>query len=577
MSNADVAHQLRQLALLTKLEDGSAQSFRVRAYEKAVDAVMAMSGDSAAMTLAELKAVDGIGASTAEKIKEYVDTGSIAKLDELRTRYPAPLVELMKIPGMGPKTVILVRDRLGVESVEDLKAAVAAQQLRELPGMGAKSEEKVAAAIERLGLHGKERRTPIIEVLPIAGEIVRALGALPEVEAVEYAGSLRRFRETIGDVDIVAAATAPDVVMEAFVRLPLVASVVAHGETKSAILTASGLQVDLRVVAPGEFGAALLYFTGSKGHNIALRQRAMARGWILNEYALADAETGALVAAATEGDIYAALSLSFVAPTLREDVGEVKAAEAGDLPDIVTVGDIRGDLHVHSTWSGDGRSSLEDMVAAAAGRGLQYVAITEHGEDLAINGLSRDEVLAEREALAELRGRHPKMAILHGAELNIGRDGSVDYDPDFLAGFDWCVASVHSFFDLPQAEQTARVIAAIDNPAVDAIGHLTGRRIGKRPGIDVDIDAVFDAAAGTGTALEINCHLDRLDVPPDLLLRARGRDDLTFVISTDSHHTTEFGNVEWGVRAAQRGWVSKASVANTWPRKRFLTWAARNR
>ncbi|RPI23151.1 MAG: PHP domain-containing protein, partial [Actinobacteria bacterium] len=482
-----------------------------------------------------------------------------------------------KIPGMGPKTVLLVRDRLGVRSVEDLKEAVAEQRLRELPGMGARSEEKIAAAIERLGLHGKERRTPIIEVLPVARQIVSALGALPGVTAVEYAGSLRRFRETIGDVDVLAASDDPQAVMEAFVSLPIVKEVIAHGETKSAVLTFADLQVDLRVVAPGQFGVALLYFTGSKSHNIALRQRALARGWILNEYALADADTEEVIAAAEEEDIYRALGLEFIPPPLREDVGEIKAAESGTLPDLVELGDVRGDLHVHSTWSGDGRSSLQEMVAEAVRRRLEYIAITEHGEDLAINGLSRDQVLAEREDINRLREQYPKLTILHGSELNIGRDGSVDYDPDFLAGFDWCVASVHSFFDLSAAEQTSRIIAAMQNPAVDAIGHLTGRMIGRRPGIDLDVDAIFDAAAATGTALEINCHLDRLDVPADLLLRARERDDLVFVISTDSHHTTEFDNLRWGVLDAQRGWVEAVRVANTWPKKRFLTWAARNR
>lgn len=577
MTNVEIAHALRELALLTRLEDGSAQSFRVRAYEKAVDAVMAISAEAAVMTPAELKAVDGIGGSTAEKIREYVDTGRIAKLDELREKYPPELVELMKIPGMGPKTVLLVRDELGVRSVEDLKDAVAAQRLRELPGMGAKSEEKIATAIERLGLHGKERRTPIIEVLPIAGSIVAALGDVPGVEAVEYAGSLRRFRETIGDVDVLAAATSPEGVMDAFVALPVVKEVIAHGATKSAILTTGDLQVDLRVVEPGQFGAALLYFTGSKSHNIALRQRAIARGWILNEYALADAESEEVIASATEADVYRALGLPFIAPTLREDVGELRAAEEGTLPDLVAVEDLRGDLHVHSTWSGDGRSTLEDMVAEAARRGLEYIAITEHGEDLSINGLSRDKVLAERKVLASLRKRHPDLEILHGAELNIGRDGSVDYDPEFLAGFDWCVASVHSLFDLSPVQQTARVIAAMANPAVSAIGHLTGRRIGRRPGIEIDVDAVFDAAAATGTALEINCHLDRLDVPSDLLLRARDRGDLTFVISTDSHHVTEYDHTRWGVLNAQRGWVDRSRIANTWPRDQFLDWLARNR
>lgn len=573
--NEDVAVLLSELATLTKLEDGSAQSFRVRAYERAVDAVRSLAESVSEMQAGELKAVEGIGGSTADKIREYVDTGKIEKLERLRAAYPPDLVELMRIPGMGPKTVILVRDRLGVRNVADLRAAIAEERLRALPGMGAKTEEKIAHAIERLGLHGKERRTPIIDVLPVAEQIVTAMRALPGVVRAEYAGSLRRFRETIGDVDALVAATDPGPVMDAFVSLPIVADVLARGDTKSAVLTASGLQVDLRVVAPDAFGAALLYFTGSKTHNIQLRQRAIERGSMLNEYGLFTGDD--LVASETEESVYAALGLPWIAPTLREGIGEISAAESGALPDLVEVEDLRGDLHVHSTWSGDGRSTLEDMLEAAAARGLEYVAITEHGEDLAINGLSREQVVDERAVLDDLRPRFAGMAILHGSELNIGREGGIDYDPEFLAGFDWCVASVHTLFDLPQAEQTRRVIAAMENPAVDVIGHLTGRRIGMRPGIELDLADILDAAAETQTALEINCHLDRLDVPSDMLLQAREHRDVLFTISTDSHHVTEYANARWGVRNAQRGWVEAERVVNTWPWERFAAWSARKR
>lgn len=573
--NEDVAVLLSELATLTKLEDGSAQSFRVRAYERAVDAVRSLAESVSEMQAGELKAVEGIGGSTADKIREYVDTGKIEKLERLRAAYPPDLVELMRIPGMGPKTVILVRDRLGVRNVADLRAAIAEERLRALPGMGAKTEEKIAHAIERLGLHGKERRTPIIDVLPVAEQIVTAMRALPGVVRAEYAGSLRRFRETIGDVDALVAATDPGPVMDAFVSLPIVADVLARGDTKSAVLTASGLQVDLRVVAPDAFGAALLYFTGSKTHNIQLRQRAIERGSMLNEYGLFTGDD--LVASETEESVYAALGLPWIAPTLREGIGEISAAESGALPDLVEVEDLRGDLHVHSTWSGDGRSTLEDMLEAAAARGLEYVAITEHGEDLAINGLSREQVVDERAVLDDLRPRFAGMAILHGSELNIGREGGIDYDPEFLAGFDWCVASVHTLFDLPQAEQTRRVIAAMENPAVDVIGHLTGRRIGMRPGIELDLADILDAAAETQTPLEINCHLDRLDVPSDMLLQAREHRDILFTISTDSHHVTEYANARWGVRNAQRGWVEAERVVNTWPWERFAAWSARKR
>ncbi len=577
MRNADIARTLYELAELLKLEEGSPQAFRVRAYERAATAVRDATSSVEEMSDAELVALDGVGKSTAGKIREIVATGTVDQLEQLRTKYPPGFVELTRIPGLGPKTVVMLRDRLGIETLEDLKTAIAAEQLRALPGLGAKSEEKIARAIERLGLHGKDRRTPIIRVLPIAHDVVNTVAGLPGVERAEYCGSLRRFRETIGDLDVVVAAEDPGPVMAAFTSLPLAAEVLGHGDTKSSILTRDGMQIDLRVVRPDQFGAAMVYFTGSKQHNIALRQRAIAAGQILNEYALADAETEEVIAAATEEEVYAALGLDWVPPEMREGHGEIDLAADHALPDLVTMADIRGDLHVHSTWSGDGRSSLDDMIGAAAARGLEYVAITEHAENLAINGLSRDQVLQEREEIDRLRSEYPDLTILHGAELNIAPDGTLDYDLDFLMDFDWCVASVHSHFDLDEATQTTRVLAAMRHPAVGAVGHLTGRKIGRRPGIELDLDAVFDSAIETGTALEINAHLDRLDVPADMLRRGNERTALRFVISTDSHHTKEFGNLQWGVRNARRGWVDVARVVNTLPVTRFLEWASLKR
>ena len=435
----------------------------------------------------------------------------------------------------------------------------------------------MARSIERLGLHGKDQRTPIIRALPVADDCVGHLVATEGVVAVQVCGSLRRFSDTIGDIDIVVASEQPEVVMEAVRGLPVVADVIASGATKTSILTYRGLQVDVRVVHPDQFGAACIYFTGSKQHNIELRQRAMAAGRLLNEYGLQDSETGEVVAAATEEEVYAALGLDFAPPELREGVGEVKAAAEHRLPDLVTVDDIRGDLHVHSKWSGDGRSTLEDMVATAAARGLEYIGLTEHGEDLAINGLSREEIVAERAVIERLREQHPDLTILQGAELNIAGDGRVDYDEEVLSRFDWCIASVHSLFDLSQAEQTERVIRAIQNPWVDAIGHLTGRRIGRRPGIELDFPAVFAAAAEAGTALEINSHLDRLDVPAAELRTAMEVPELRFTISTDSHHVREYDNVVFGVANARRGWVEKDRVVNTLPKEEFLAWLAARR
>ena len=573
-SNQEIARALQELADLLTMAEGSKQAFRVRAYEKAVAAIQALPGSAAEMTQTELVAVPGVGKSTAAKIREYVDTGEIARVNELRKRFPAQLMEMTRIPGLGPKTVVLLRDELGIESVDQLTEAIAADEVQGVPGLGRKSQEKIAAAIERLGLHGKDRRTPIAEALPIARDLVASLESLREVSRVQYCGSLRRFRETIADIDIVAASSKPEAVMAAFVDMPIVAEIIGRGDTKTSVLTAAGLQIDLRVVKASQFGSAILYFTGSKQHNIELRQRAIDRGLLLNEYGLEDGESGKVVAAKTENAVYRALELPFIPPEMREGIGEI---ELDELPDLVSVEDIRGDLHVHSTWSGDGRSSLDDMVAAAAERGLEYIAMTEHGEDLRINGLSREEVAAEQVEIERLRKQYPDLTILRGSELNIGPDGGVDYDPDFLSQYDWCVASVHTHFDLSAAEQTNRVIAAMQNPAVSAIGHLTGRRIGHRPSIELDTRAVFEAAAETGTALEINGHLHRLDVPADMLLQARGIKGLRFTISTDSHHTSEFENLQWGVANARRGWVPRTAVLNTLPLDGFLDFVAQKK
>ncbi|MDJ0496898.1 MAG: DNA polymerase/3'-5' exonuclease PolX [Acidimicrobiia bacterium] len=576
-SNADIARALQELVDLLVLAEGSKQAFRVRAYEKAVAAVQSLPREAAELSAAELERVPGIGKSTAAKIREYVDKGSIARVTELRKRFPAEMMELMRIPGLGPKTVVMLRDRLGVTSVEQLKQAIADDALQGLPGLGTKSQQKIAIAIERLGLHGKDRRNPIAEAMGIASLVVDALAALDSVTRVQYCGSLRRFRETIADIDIVVASNSPQDVMESFISMSLVAEVIGHGDTKTSVLTATGLQIDVRVVKPSQFGAAILYFTGSKQHNIELRQRSIDQGLLLNEYGLEETDGGKVVASRTEASIYKALDLDYIPPEMREGIGEIEAAAERQLPNLIDVGDLRGDLHVHSTWSGDGRSSLDDMVAAAAGRGLEYIAITEHGEDLAINGLSRDQIAAERRELERLRLDYPDLTILSGSELNIDRHGNVDYDPDFLETFDWCVASIHTHFDLSEAEQTDRLLTAMENPAVSAIGHLTGRRIGHRPGIELNARAVFEAAAATGTALEINGHLHRLDVPSDLLLQARGIEGLKFVISTDSHHTSEFANLEWGVHNARRGWVERSSVINTLPFDEFLEFVNRKR
>lgn len=573
VTTRDVLAMLDELALLTMLEEGSPQAFKVRAYENARAAIEGAGIDVTGMSKSELTALKGVGGSTADKILEFVTTGTVEKLERLRAEYPPSFVELTRIPGLGPKTLRLIRAELGVEDLEGLKGAIEAQRLRDLPGLGKTSEEKIARAMERLGLHGKDRRTPIVVAMPLARELTEELGDLPVVTDASYCGSLRRFADTIGDVDIVVGTDEPRPVMDHVAGHRLATEVVAHGDTKTSILTRGGLQVDVRAVAPEHFGAAILYFTGSKAHNIALRQRAMDRGWLLNEYGLLEGEV--TVASRTEEEVYSALGLPWIAPPLREGTGEIEAAAAGRMPHLVELSDIRGDLHYHTDLSGDGRSSLEEMVKAAVERGYEYVAITDHGEDLAINGLSGDEMLAHRENIREMEQKHG-IRLLYGCELNIGPDGSLDYDADFRAGFEFCVASIHSHFDLDVQAQTARVLTALADPAVTVIGHLTGRYIGRRPGVELDVGSVLEGLATTGVALEVNGALDRLDATADLIRRAV-REGVSLTISTDSHHTSELRRMEYGVEWARRGWAPKDSVANTMALGPFEDWASRRR
>lgn len=573
-TRSDAIRMLVELAKLTALDEGSPQAFKVRAYENAIAGIDAHPGDIDGLSKAELVKIKGVGGSTADKILELGETGTVAKLEGLRERYPPAFVELTKIPGLGPKTLKMIRAELGVEDIDSLQKAIDDEQLRELPGLGEKSEEKIRRAIDRLGLHGKDRRTPLVEVYGFAHSLARRIGEVSGVTDAEPCGSLRRFSETIGDIDIVVATEDSAAVHQAVLAFPEVADVVGSGATKTSFLTREGLQVDVRTVAPDQLGSALLYFTGSKAHNIQLRQKAIDREWLLSEYGLFDGDE--VVASETEADIYRALGMDFIPPTMREGGGEVEAASAGDLPDLITREAIRGDLHYHSDRSGDGRSSLEEMVEAAVAAGYEYIAFTEHGEDLAINGSSREEMLEHRGRIRELDDSRPGIKILFGCELNIGPDGELDYDPDFRLEFDYCVASIHSHFDLPEDRQTARILTALADPAVNAIGHLSGRYVGRRPGVELDIGAVIEGLAVTGVALEINGALDRLDATTEVTTQAMGA-GVDFVIDTDSHHVSDLKRMSYGVLYAQRAWVTRDRVVNAMEVEDFLDWAKRRR
>ena len=565
---------LAELARLTSLDEGSPQSFKVRAYENAIHGIEGYPGNIAGLDQKELVAIKGVGGSIATRIREFIDTGSVVKLDELRLKYPASLVELLKIPGLGPKTLKTLRAELQIENLDDLKSAIDREALRDVAGLGKTTEEKIGKAIQRLGMHGKDRRTPIAEALPLAEALAAELETVPGVGSVNWCGSLRRFADTIGDIDLVVSADAADEVTRAVVEHPLAKEVVGSGATKTSILTHAGIQVDVRVVGRDQYGAALVYFTGSKSHNVALRQRAIDRGWLLNEYGLFDGDV--VLASGTEESVYRALDLEFIPPPLRENSGEIEAAAAGRLPDLVTLERIKGDLHFHSDRSGDGRSTLEEMVAAASARGYEYLALTEHGEDLSINGSSREEMRAHRRRLGGLQDDYPSMRLLYGCELNIGADGSLDYDPEFRLEYDWCVASVHSHFDLSPDQQTQRLLKAMSDPAVNAIGHLTGRYIGRRPGIELDVDAVLEGLAISGVGLEVNGALDRLDASSEVIKKAIAA-GVKLLISTDSHHTSDLRRMAYGVSHAQRGWAAAIDVVNTMPQADFLNFAVSRR
>ncbi len=568
--NEVVAAVLQEYADLISITGGD--PFRARTYEKAARGVAGYAADVATLEVKGLAQIPGVGKSTAEKIVEYLGTGRMEALEQLRAEVPAGVRELIAIPGLGPAKAMALHRELGVASVDELVAAIEAGRLAGLRGFGAKTAANILHGIEVLRRSGG--RVLISAALAVAEEIITALSALPGCEQCTYAGSLRRGRDSIGDVDILAASREPEPIMAAFVALPLVGEVIAGGPAKTSIRTDEGLQVDLRVVPPESWGAAMQYFTGSKEHNIRVREIAVRKGLKLSEYGLFRTEDDTLVVSATEEEVYGQLGLAWIAPTLREDRGEVAAAREGRLPQLVTEADIRGDLHTHTDLT-DGVSTLEEMLAAARRRGHRYYAVTDHAKNMPMQRMTDAKMLAQRRRLRELAGQG-RMALLHGTELNIDPGGGVDWDADFLAGFDICVASIHSHFSQTPAELTNRLIKACENPYVNIIGHPTTRLIGRRGPIEPDWDAVFDAAAATGTAMEVNAFPDRLDLNDELIMRARER-GVKFAIDTDAHSTVHLDVLRFGIGVAQRGWLTPADVINTWTLPKLRSFVAAKR
>ncbi|MBL1086297.1 DNA polymerase/3'-5' exonuclease PolX [Streptomyces actinomycinicus] len=561
--NEEVEALLREYADLVAITGGDA--FKARAYEKAARAIGGYPADVSALDAEGLREIPNVGRSIAEKVAEYLRTGRMAVVEERRAMIPAGVRELISIPALGPKKALRLYEDLHISSVDELAAAIEADALADLKGFGEKTQENIRHGIELLRRAGA--RVPLPSALDTAEEIVAELSGVTGCRRCAYAGSLRRMRETVGDLDVLVAAERSARFMEALCELPVTAEVVARGTKKTSVRTGKGLQVDLRVVPPESWGAAMQYFTGSKAHNIRTRTIAVHLGLKLSEYGLFDAESGESVASRTEDEVYARLGLPWIPPTLREDRGEIEAALRGELPEVVTERDVRGDLHTHTDLT-DGLASLEAMVEAAAERGYAYYAVTDHAPDLYMQRMTEEKILAQRERVRELDGTRRRMRLLHGTELNIGPEGEVDWPAEFLAGFDLCVASLHSHFDLSREAMTRRLVRACENPYVDVIGHPTTRLIGRRPGVDADWDEVFAACARTGTALEVNSQPDRLDLRDEDILRAKAY-GVKFAVNTDAHAVPHLGQLRYGVATAQRGWLTRDDVVNTWPLTRL--------
>ncbi|MEV7155655.1 DNA polymerase/3'-5' exonuclease PolX [Streptomyces misionensis] len=562
-ANDEVEALLREYADLIAITGGDA--FKARAYEKAARAIGGYPADVAKLDEDGLREIPNVGRSIADKVAEYLRTGKMAVVEERRARIPAGVRELITIPTLGPKKALRLYEDLHISSVNELAAAIESDALADLKGFGEKTQDNIRHGIELLQRAGA--RVPLPLALDTAEEIVAALSSVSGCRRCAYAGSLRRMRETVGDLDVLVAARKSGPFMDALCELPGTAEVIARGAKKTSVRTGRGLQVDLRVLPPESWGAGLQYFTGSKAHNIRTRTIAVHRGLKLSEYGVFDAESEESVASRTEEEVYARLGLPWIEPTLREDRGEIEAALRGELPEVVTERDVRGDLHTHTDLT-DGLASLEAMVEAAAGRGYAYYAVTDHAPNLYMQRMTDEKILDQRARLRELDGKHRRMRLLHGTELNIGPDGEVDWPDEFLAGFDLCVASLHSHFDLGRAAMTRRLVRACENPYVNVLGHPTTRLIGRRPGVDADWDEVFAVCARTGTALEVNAQPDRLDLCDEDILRARAH-GVRFAVNTDAHSVPHLAQLRYGIGTAQRGWLTPDDVINTWPLTRL--------
>ena len=568
MNNRDVIDMFNKVADMLAIRGD--QIHRILAYRKAAESIGDLGRDInqvyAEGTLTDLP---GIGKTLAAKIEEMLTTGSLEFYERLAEEIPPSLVDLLRVEGLGPKRAKQIYDSLGVQTLDELTEVAKAGKLSDLPGMGKKSEAKLLAAIEALAKHGDDR-VLLGDAWPVAQQILAILAEAPGVTKTGTGGSLRRMKETIGDIDLLVASADPGPVMEIFCNLDLAEKVSARGSTKSRIVLHSGLGVDLLVLPQERWGTMLAYFSGSKDHNVRMRELALKQSLSLNEHAFTPVNGDPEILCDSEEAVYSRLGLPYIAPTLREDRGEIEAALAGTLPDLVQRGDLRADLHMHSTWS-DGRLSILDMARAAQARGLSHIVISDHSASLGIaNGLSIERLWQQREEIAAANeAMGPDFTLLHGTEMEIKADGTLDYPDEVLAELDFVIASLHTSLSQPREQVTDRLLNAIWNPHVDMIAHPTGRLLPDRAGADLDMDMILESAAATGTILEINANPQRLDLR-DTHVRRALQLGVKIAINSDAHDADQLDFLHYGVATAQRGWATAADIANTWPLAELL-------
>lgn len=566
MRNFEVAFIFNDIADI--LEIKGENFFKIRAYRKAAHTIENLPIEIEEVAKkSRLQEIDGIGKALEEKIHEILSTGTCRYYEELKRDFPRGLVEMLKIPGLGAKKIKVIYENLGITSIEELEKAAKAHKLRNLPGMGVKTEQSILKGIQTLKGHGE--RVLLAIALPVANRVVEILSSMNEVSHISIAGSLRRKKEMVKDIDILVATEKPDIVVKDFLKLPIISEVKAEGPTKVSVMLNMGIQMDLRLVKPQEFHSALQHFTGSKEHNTKLRSLALKMGYKLNEYGFFEKDGEGVFRPKSEEELYAKLGMPYIIPELREDRGEIEAALKDDLPEVVKLENIRGDLHVHSNFS-DGVSSIEAMAKKAKSLGYEYIAITDHSKSLKIaRGLDEGRLREQIEKIKEINARNEGIRILTGIEVDILTDGSLDFDDEILKELDVVIASVHSGFKQDQKTLTSRIVNACHNPYVNIIAHPTGRLLGRRGPYDVDMDKVLEAAAKTGTVLEINASPDRLDLN-DVYVKRAMEMGIKIAINTDAHSPEAFTDMIYGVWVARRGWLTADNIINTFPLEKLL-------